>query len=110
MAPQICALNDAAWAQDRQGRDGAATGDSVVLDVARGARLRATEKVRFARRTARTSRWCSVEHRVIDWASCSSLGTEEFEVVIMIAVADRRDAWVGLSPDLNDYGASLRLA
>lgn len=28
----------------------------------------------------------------------------------MIAVADRRDAWVGLSPDLNDYEASLRLA
>jgi hypothetical protein len=27
--------------------------------------------------------------------------TEEFEVVIMIAGADRRDAWVGPSPDLN---------
>jgi hypothetical protein len=32
------------------------------------------------------------------------LFTEEFEVVIMIAVKDRRDAWVGPSPDLNiDY-------
>jgi hypothetical protein len=28
------------------------------------------------------------------------LFSEEFEVVIMIAVADRRDAWVGPSPDL----------
>jgi hypothetical protein len=26
--------------------------------------------------------------------------TGEFEVVIMIAGCDRRDAWVGLSPDL----------
>ena len=29
--------------------------------------------------------------------------TEEFEVVIMIAVADRRDGWVGPLPDLRDY-------
>jgi len=28
------------------------------------------------------------------------LDNEEFEVVIMIAGCDRRDAWVGLSPDL----------
>ena len=33
-----------------------------------------------------TSRWCAVEHRVIDWASRSSF-TGEFEVVIMIEVA-----------------------
>jgi hypothetical protein len=57
--------------------------------------LRAGEKVRFARGTARTSRWCAVKHREIDWASRSS--NEEFEVVIMIAVRDRRDAWVGPS-------------
>jgi hypothetical protein len=31
----------------------------------------------------RKSRWCEVEHRVIDWAARSSF-TEEFEVVIMI--------------------------
>jgi transposase len=30
-------------------------------------------QVRFARRTARISRWCVIEHRVIDWASCSPL-------------------------------------
>ena len=28
------------------------------------------------------------------------LGSGEFELAIMIAQADRRDAWVGLSPDL----------
>ena len=57
------------------------------------------EQVRFARGTTRKSRWCAVEHREIDWASRSSF-TEEFEVVIMIASCNRRDAWVGLSPDL----------
>jgi transposase len=31
------------------------------------------EQVRFARGTARTSPWCAVEHRVIDWASRSSV-------------------------------------
>src|SRR5215831_7228535 len=71
MAPQVCAFNDAAWTQDRKGRHGAQASDSVVLDDAPGMGLSAVEQVRFARRTARTSRWCSVEHRVIDWASCS---------------------------------------
>jgi hypothetical protein len=48
--------------------------------------------IRFARGTARKSRWCAVEHRVIDWAfRCR----EESETVIMIEVVDRRDAWVG---------------
>jgi hypothetical protein len=43
------------------------------------------EEVRFVRGTARTSLWCAVEHRVIDWAFRSPfLG--ESEVVIMIAV------------------------
>jgi transposase len=48
-------------------------GGSLVLDDAPGMGLRADEKVRFARRTARKSPWCAAEHRVIDWASCSSL-------------------------------------
>jgi hypothetical protein len=61
--------------------------------------LRAVEKVRFARGTTRKSPWCEVKH-VIDWVSRSLL-TGEFEVVIMIEVVDRRDAWVGLKlPDL----------
>jgi hypothetical protein len=34
--------------------------------------LRAVKKVRFARGPARTSRWCEVEHRVIDWAARST--------------------------------------
>jgi hypothetical protein len=33
--------------------------------------LRAGEKVRFARGTARKSLWCEVKHRVIDWVSRS---------------------------------------
>jgi hypothetical protein len=44
--------------------------------------LRAVEKVRFVRGKARKSRWCEVEHRVIDWVSRSLHG--EFEVIIMI--------------------------
>ena len=89
-------LVHAARTEDRQGSDGAEIGRSFVLDVAPGMGLRAAEKVRFARGTARTSRWCAVEHRVIDWASRSS-SPRESEVVIMIAVRDRRDAWVGPS-------------
>ena len=42
-------------------------------------------RVRFARGAARTSSWCAVKHREIEWAPRSS--EEEFEVVIMIAVA-----------------------
>jgi hypothetical protein len=34
--------------------------------------LRAGEKIRSARGTARTSPWCAVRHREIDWASRSS--------------------------------------
>ena len=71
--------------EDRQGRHGAATCDWFVLDVAQGMRLRASEKVRFARGQARNRQWCAAEHRVIDGAARSSF-TEEFEVVIMIKV------------------------
>ena len=42
-------------------------------------------RVRFARGAARKSPWCVVEHRDIEWAPRSS--DEEFELVIMIAVA-----------------------
>src|SRR5262245_59155574 len=42
-----------------------------VLDVARETGLRAVEKVRSARGPARNRRWCSTEHRVIDWAARS---------------------------------------
>ena len=58
--------------EDRQSRHGPPTGGSSVLDDAPGMGLRAVEQVRFARGTARTSRWCAVEHREIDWASRSS--------------------------------------
>ena len=72
VAPQVCTLNDAAWTQDGKGSNGAQASGSAVLDDAPGLELSAAEQARFARRTARKSRWCSVEHRVIDWASCSS--------------------------------------
>ena len=69
--------------------------------------LRAWGRILRARGTTWTSRWCEVKHRVIDWVSRSLLAGE-FEVVIMIEVVDRRDAWVGLSPDLeNDYEREL---
>ena len=51
----------------RRGRKIAKVASSLVLDVAQGMGLQAMEEVRFARGTARTSRWCEVEHRVIDW-------------------------------------------
>ena len=57
-----------------------------TLDDAPGMGLSAVEQVRFARGTTRKSRWCAVDHRVIDWGSRSPF-TGEFEVVIMIAVA-----------------------
>ncbi len=57
--------------------------------------LRAVEKVRFARGTARNRRWCEVEHREIDWASrSSSPGVRSSN---HDRRCDRRDAWVGLS-------------
>lgn len=49
--------------------DGKGTRGSPVLDVAWGMGLRAVEEVWFARGTARTSPWCAVEHRAIDWVS-----------------------------------------
>ncbi len=65
-------LMDAARTEDCQGRHGAPTSGSSVLDDAPGMGLSAVEQARFARGTARTSRWCAVKHRVIDWASRSS--------------------------------------
>src|ERR1035437_2914399 len=61
----------AARTEDRQGGHGAKTGGSFVLDDAQGMGLRAVEKVRFARGKARTSRWCEVKHRPIEWVSRS---------------------------------------
>jgi len=83
MAQQVFPPGDAAGTEDRQGRHSAETRRSSVLDVAQGMGLRAVEKVRFARGTTRTSRWCAVEHREIDWVSRSP-SPGEFEVVIMI--------------------------
>jgi hypothetical protein len=60
---------DAAGTENRQGRHGAATGVSHVLDLAQGMGARAVEKVRFARGTTRTSRWRAGELREIDWVS-----------------------------------------
>ena len=72
VAQPVSSPDDETRTENRQGRHGPQTRGSSVLDVAKGMGLRAGEKVRFARGTARTSRWCAVEHRVIDWASRSS--------------------------------------
>jgi hypothetical protein len=71
--------------------------------------LRATYAVRFARGTARKSRWCAVEHRVIDWG-IPLLFTEEFELVIMIAVGIEEMHGSDRVPDLKRLQASLGLA
>src|SRR5262249_9434037 len=68
--------------------------------------LRAGETVRFARGTARTSPWCALEHREIDWASRSSF-REESEVVIMIAVVTEEMHGSDRDPDLKRLRASL---
>ena len=72
VAQQIFAPDDATRTEDCKGRNGPETGGSFVLDDAPGMGLRAGGKVRFARRTARKSRWCPVEHRAIEWVSRSS--------------------------------------
>ena len=82
--------------EDRESSDGKETGGASVLDVAPGPRLRPVAEARFARGRARKSPWCAVNHRRNDWASRSP-SRGEFEQVIMIAVRDRRDGWVGLS-------------
>ena len=73
MAKPVHPSGDAAGTKDRQSGPGPKAGHSLVLDDASGMGLRADDKVRFARRTARKLQWCVVEHRAIDWASCSSL-------------------------------------
>src|ERR1700722_18570088 len=85
MAQPVCPPDDEAGTENRQGRHGAETGSSLVLDDAQGMGFRKVNKVRFARGKARNRRWCEVKHRVIDWVSRSPC-TGEFEVVIMIEV------------------------
>jgi|SRR6185312_8278806 hypothetical protein len=60
MAQQVLTPCHAARAEDREGGDGPQAGGLSVLDVAAGPRLRPAAKVRFARGTARKSRWCAV--------------------------------------------------
>ena len=57
--------------KDCESSHGSPTRRSDVLDVAQGMGLRPDEQVQFARGTARTSRSCAAEHRVIDWVSRS---------------------------------------
>ena len=84
VAQKILSPDATAWAKHCQSRDGTTAGGSLVLDVASRMELRAVAEVRFARGRARKSLWCAVEHRDIDWASCSL--HRESELVIMIAV------------------------
>ena len=91
MTQSVLSPSDAAWAKNRQGGDGAETGGTPVLDVAEGMELPAVDEVRFARGRARTSRWCAVQHRVIDWASGGVRSSNHDRK------CDRRDGWVGPS-------------
>jgi transposase len=72
VAQQIFSSGAAPRTEDRESCDGPPAGRATLLDDAQGMGLRAAEKVRFARGTARKSPWCVVEHREIDWASRSS--------------------------------------
>ena len=72
LAQPILSPDDATRPHDRQVGDGTPTSCLSVLDDAPGMGLSAVGQVRFARGTARTSSWCAVKHRVIEWASCSS--------------------------------------
>jgi hypothetical protein len=63
VAQQISPPEDAPRTENRQGRDGAETSRSFVLDAAPAMGLLAVEQIRFARGTARKSPWCGVEHR-----------------------------------------------
>jgi hypothetical protein len=97
VAQQVLSPRHAARQEDRESGDGSKARRASVLEVASGLGLRSVRKVRFARGRARKSSWSRVNHRRNDWVSRSPL-TGEFEVgVIMIAVRDRRDGWVGLS-------------
>ena len=78
MAQQVLPPRHAAWPEDCQGSDGTKAGGASVLDVAPGLRLRPGAKARFVRGKARTSRWCSANHRRNDWASRSQQ-VREFE-------------------------------
>jgi hypothetical protein len=95
VAQQIFPPRHATWSEDRQGSDGAEVGGASVLDVAPGLGLRPDAKARFARGRARKSRWCAVITDVMIGHPAPLTG--ESEQVIMIAVGDRRDGWVGLS-------------
>ena len=82
--------------EDGESGDGPPLGGSSVLDVAPRIGLRGVGQVRFARGTARKSRWCACR------TSSKLIGHPaplhgESELVIMIAIADRRDGWVGPS-------------
>jgi hypothetical protein len=72
MAQSVLPPGHAARKENCEGRHGPEAGGWHVLDVAQGMGLRAGEKVQFARGTTRKSRWCAVDHRVIDWVSRSS--------------------------------------
>ena len=60
VAQYILSPGHAPWTKDRQGRDGTQTGSASVLDVAARMQLRRNAATRFARGSARTSRWCAV--------------------------------------------------
>jgi hypothetical protein len=70
----LCTSGDASSPEHCEGSDGAASGSSLVLDVAEWLCVFAIVRVRFARGTARNRTWCEVEHRALDGASRSARG------------------------------------
>ena len=73
MATEVPPSGDETRTQDREGGDGTEISCLFVLDVAQGMELPAVLEIRFARGTARNRPWCEVDHRLVDWASRSSV-------------------------------------
>src|SRR5215470_13951117 len=93
MAQPVLSPGDATRTEDRQGCYGPSPRGSSVLDDAAWNGVSEVEQVRFVRGAARTSPWCAVEHREIEWAPRSS--SRGVRTGNHDRSSDRRDAWVG---------------
>ena len=95
MAQSVPPSDDAPRTEDSEGGDGPPISHSFVLDVARGTRLRAVQK--FGSHAGQPGHPDGVYENTEKLIGHPAPLHEESELVIMIAVADRRDGWVGPS-------------
>ena len=95
MAQPVLPSDDAQGTEDSESGDGTPTGDPFVLDVARGTRLRAAEK--FGSHAGQLGTGDGVQQNTEKLIGRPAPFGRESEFVLMIAIADRRDEWVGPS-------------